>query len=129
MTFNTECLSAKFDEKRAIWVVRLRRRQVEEWEVQLGGAEHESGRGGVVKVRDEDEGWEEEFVHECKVLLTAVGGLVVPNELKIEGSENFEGKMFHSGRWDHTVDVKDKNVVVIGNGCKPSFPHSLCPCP
>lgn len=89
--------------------------------MQLGGSEHESGRGGVVKVNDEVEGWDEEFIHECKILLTAVGGLVVPNELEIEGSQKFEGKMFHSGRWDHTVNVQDKNVVVIGNGCKSLF--------
>jgi cation diffusion facilitator CzcD-associated flavoprotein CzcO len=29
--------------------------------------------------------------------------------------EKFEGQLFHSGNWDHSVDLKDKKIVVIGN--------------
>ncbi|MFT4635204.1 MAG: cation diffusion facilitator CzcD-associated flavoprotein CzcO [Arenicella sp.] len=30
-------------------------------------------------------------------------------------AEKFQGAVFHSGKWDHSVDLKDKKVVVIGN--------------
>jgi cation diffusion facilitator CzcD-associated flavoprotein CzcO len=36
---------------------------------------------------------------------------------EIRGIENFKGKVFHSARWDQTVDFTDKNVVVVGTGC------------
>lgn len=29
----------------------------------------------------------------------------------------FKGSVFHSAQWDHSVDLRDKDVVVIGNGC------------
>jgi cation diffusion facilitator CzcD-associated flavoprotein CzcO len=29
--------------------------------------------------------------------------------------EQFKGKLFHSGNWDHAVDLKDKKIAVIGN--------------
>lgn len=42
----------------------------------------------------------------------------MPNKLGIKGEQNFEGKIIHSAKWDHGVTLKDKRVVVIGNGCK-----------
>lgn len=53
----------------------------------------------------------------CKLFITAVGGLSAPNPCTIPGHENFKGPIFHSARWDHSVDCKDKNVIVVGNGC------------
>lgn len=55
----------------------------------------------------------------AKVVCSCVGGLVEPRAWPedIKGIENFEGKMFHSARWDYGVDLKDKNVVVVGTGC------------
>lgn len=35
----------------------------------------------------------------------------------MRGLEEFEGEVFHSARWDHTVDLSGKRVGVIGNGC------------
>ncbi|WFD29384.1 hypothetical protein MSPP1_000393 [Malassezia sp. CBS 17886] len=52
-----------------------------------------------------------------KVLFMAVGGLSQPNPCTIPGKENFKGPLFHSARWDHSVDLKNKNVIVVGNGC------------
>jgi len=60
------------------------------------------------------------FIQECQVLISSVGGLVMPNKLGIEGEQNFEGQILHSARWDHSVVLKDKRVAVIGNGCKPN---------
>lgn len=52
-----------------------------------------------------------------KMFFMAVGGLSEPNPCTIPGNENFKGAIFHSARWDHSVSTKDKNVIVVGNGC------------
>lgn len=58
------------------------------------------------------------FLHECQVLISAAGILVHPREIDVPGAETFAGKIFHSARWDHSVDLTGKDVVVIGNGCE-----------
>ncbi|KAH9210124.1 monooxygenase [Leptodontidium sp. 2 PMI_412] len=75
----------------------------------------EPGGRWLLQIRDKDTG--ELFFHECQILFSAAGQLVEPRELDIPGTESFEGKIFHSARWDHSVSLTDKDVVVIGNGC------------
>lgn len=58
------------------------------------------------------------FVQECKVLISGTGGLVEPNKVGIAGVEKFKGDILHSAKWDHKVSLEDKNVCIIGNGCK-----------
>ncbi|KAE8370649.1 hypothetical protein BDV27DRAFT_167514 [Aspergillus caelatus] len=58
-----------------------------------------------------------EYTHECQILFAATGQLVKPRPCEIPGASDFGGSIFHSARWDHSVDLKGKNVVVIGNGC------------
>ncbi|EFR02388.1 4-hydroxyacetophenone monooxygenase [Nannizzia gypsea CBS 118893] len=58
-----------------------------------------------------------EFTHECQVLFSAIGLLVKPRECDIPGKESFKGHIFHSARWNHSVSLEGKNVIVIGNGC------------
>lgn len=54
----------------------------------------------------------------AKVVVSGVGGLVEPKIFpEISGLEKFEGEIFHSARWNYNVDLKDKNVVVVGTGC------------
>ncbi|WFD05123.1 hypothetical protein MVES1_000449 [Malassezia vespertilionis] len=53
----------------------------------------------------------------AKMLFGCLGGLSQPNPCTIPGNENFKGPIFHSARWDHSVDLKNKNVIVVGNGC------------
>ncbi|KAJ5555993.1 flavoprotein [Penicillium frequentans] len=55
--------------------------------------------------------------HEAQILFAATGQLVEPKACDIPGAESFRGSLFHSAKWDHTVDLEGKNVVVIGNGC------------
>lgn len=57
------------------------------------------------------------FKHTTKILANSTGGLVTPNTFKPKGIENFKGVSMHSAIWDHSVDFKDKKVLVIGNGC------------
>lgn len=58
------------------------------------------------------------YEHRAKVLLFCLGGLVYPNQVDLPGlKDKFKGEYMHSALFDHSVDFKDKNVVVIGNGC------------
>jgi cation diffusion facilitator CzcD-associated flavoprotein CzcO len=76
-------------------------------------------RAKVVKEKGEAAVYSETEVVKAKVVVSCVGGLVEPRGWpdEIKGIENFKGKMFHSARWDETVDFQDKNVVVVGTGC------------
>ncbi|KAI4257145.1 MAG: hypothetical protein LQ352_001785 [Teloschistes flavicans] len=55
----------------------------------------------------------------ARIVCCCAGGLVEPNPWpsSIPGRDTFEGPIFHSARWEHKVDFKDKNVIVIGTGC------------
>jgi 4-hydroxyacetophenone monooxygenase len=49
-------------------------------------------------------------------LISAVGQLNKPKIPEIEGGNSFAGIQFHSSRWQHDVDLRGKNVAVIGTG-------------
>lgn len=55
----------------------------------------------------------------CKVLVSAVGGLVEPRgwPSDVEGRDTFRGEVFHSARWNKNVDLAGKNILVVGTGC------------
>ncbi|KAF8591629.1 FAD/NAD(P)-binding domain-containing protein [Ramaria rubella] len=91
VTLLTECESAEWDDSRQIWTVYLRNLET--------GEKH---------------------IHNCRLLFSGVGILVEPKEPDIPGKETFEGPLFHTARWIDGVDLKDKNVVVLGNGCSAS---------
>jgi cation diffusion facilitator CzcD-associated flavoprotein CzcO len=54
-----------------------------------------------------------------KILISAVGGIVEPKQFpeSIPGKEVFQGDIFHSARWNYDVNLKDKEVIVVGTGC------------
>ena len=52
----------------------------------------------------------------AEVLILARGALSEPRIPEIPGLETFAGPMFHSARWDHSVDLTGKRVGVIGTG-------------
>jgi cation diffusion facilitator CzcD-associated flavoprotein CzcO len=64
-----------------------------------------------------------------KVVLSCVGGLVDPKGWPedIPGIKDFKGAMFHSARWDHSVDFNNKDVIVVGTGCSSTqlVPHLI----
>lgn len=84
--FNTEVVSAVYDEDTARWTVTTRAEDGRETEL-TGNA-----------------------------VIAAVGQLNQPKLPDIEGVGNFQGPAFHSARWDHSVDLKGKRVGVIGTG-------------
>ncbi len=49
-------------------------------------------------------------------LVSAMGPLSAPAWPAIPGLETFEGKVFHSARWDHDHDLTGERVGVIGTG-------------
>ncbi|KAF5648423.1 monooxygenase [Fusarium tjaetaba] len=59
----------------------------------------------------------EVMTRRSKVLISAVGALSISKECDIPGSSDFEGRIFHTSKWDHSFDWKDKEVVIVGNGC------------
>lgn len=48
--------------------------------------------------------------------INGMGPLNRPSFPTIAGMETFKGDAFHSSNWDHSVDIKDKKVAVIGTG-------------
>ncbi|MEX2475991.1 flavin-containing monooxygenase [Marinobacter sp.] len=50
------------------------------------------------------------------VVVTATGQLNQPAYPGIDGMDRFKGTLFHSARWDHSYDLSDKTVAVIGTG-------------
>jgi len=52
----------------------------------------------------------------ARYVVLANGILTTPKLARIEGMETFQGKSFHTSRWDYNVDLKDKRVGIIGTG-------------
>ncbi len=50
------------------------------------------------------------------IVVCASGVLHHPEYPEIEGLESFAGTQFHTARWDHTIDLSDKKVGIIGTG-------------
>ena len=53
-------------------------------------------------------------VYRSRIFVSAIGmmnKIVWPD---IEARESFKGSFFHSARWDHKIDVRNRNVGVIG---------------
>jgi 4-hydroxyacetophenone monooxygenase len=84
--FDTEVLSARYDERTAQWSVTLR-------------AKH---------------GPEEEIT--AHALISAVGQLNRPKIPELPGLDGFRGAAFHSAAWDHDVRLSGRRVAVIGSG-------------
>lgn len=55
--------------------------------------------------------------HICQVLFNCGGALVKPNPVAFPGQDSFNGDIFHSAEWNHSVSLKGKRIIVIGNGC------------
>lgn len=62
---------------------------------------------------------------EADVVISAVGQLNQPLVPDIAGLDDFAGPMWHTARWDDSVDLTGKDVVVIGTGASAfqAIPH------
>ncbi|KAM0717731.1 hypothetical protein Q7P37_007583 [Cladosporium fusiforme] len=88
VTFNTTVEKALWNEEGQFWETTLKNQQTKET-----------------------------YTKRSRVLVSGVGNLSVPRDCEITGADKYKGKMFHSALWDHSFDWKDKDVVVLGNGC------------
>ena len=52
----------------------------------------------------------------AKTVIFTTGPITEPSFPKIKGIDSFKGEMFHSARWNHEYDLKDKRIAVIGTG-------------
>ncbi len=52
----------------------------------------------------------------AKTLISGTGGLSEPRLPDLDGLATFRGPLFHSARWDHSVDLVGKRIAVIGTG-------------
>jgi cation diffusion facilitator CzcD-associated flavoprotein CzcO len=52
----------------------------------------------------------------ARVLVSAAGALADPTYPDIPGLDTFAGTVMHSARWDHSHDLADERVAVIGTG-------------
>lgn len=110
---NTDVKQAQWLESQQAWEVTLQHLMI--------GAGDMSEQDRALKI--EREGHNAVYTYEekirCKILISAVGGLVQPKlwPESIPGRENFKGEIFHSARWRYDIDLEDKHVVVIGTGC------------
>lgn len=52
----------------------------------------------------------------ASVVISCVGVLTRPSIPQIAGIEQFRGPVFHTSRWDHSLDLTGKRVAVIGTG-------------
>ncbi|KAF8888357.1 hypothetical protein BD779DRAFT_1440214 [Infundibulicybe gibba] len=50
------------------------------------------------------------------ILISAIGILEVPRVADIPGAKDFAGDVFHSARWNKSVELHGRKVAVIGNG-------------
>lgn len=57
------------------------------------------------------------FTRDSEILISCVGTISIPQDCKIPGHENYEGKIWHSARWNHTEELHGKRVAIVGNGC------------
>jgi cation diffusion facilitator CzcD-associated flavoprotein CzcO len=54
--------------------------------------------------------------YSCRTLVVAAGRLSEPRMPRLAGLDDFTGPVFHSSRWDHSVDLAGKRVGVVGTG-------------
>lgn len=59
----------------------------------------------------------QEFHHEAKVLISAVGGYTNPEHPDIPGLDKFEGTVLHTAQWSEVPNLCGRRVAVVGNGC------------
>ncbi len=54
--------------------------------------------------------------YSAQFVIMACGPMHVPVMPRVPGLETFTGLGFHSSRWRHDIDLRDKRVAVIGTG-------------
>lgn len=108
--FNTQAISASYDEEACVWHVRIADAE------QVGAfmAARDIKPGDALPVSDA--AFPATRVVTARVVVSGMGGLSTPAYPNLKGLKSFQGKTFHSQRWDHDYDLQGKRVAVIGTG-------------
>lgn len=56
-------------------------------------------------------------IHTSQFIINCIGGLAQVSHFEAPGLENFAGEYMHTAIWNDSVNLKDKNIIVVGNGC------------
>lgn len=96
-----------------------------EWEIHLttlapfAGDLSDADRRERVRTEGESEIYLEKSTIRTRILISCAGELAEPNSWPrdVPGLELFQGRVFHSARWKEDIDLKNKDVVVVGTGC------------
>jgi cation diffusion facilitator CzcD-associated flavoprotein CzcO len=110
---NTDVREVKWLDSEKLWEITLQHLMVGAGDL----SEHD--RAQKIKNQGADSVYVGKEIIRAKVVVSCVGGLVEPKSWPeaISGQEKFQGEIFHSARWRYDVDLKDKEVIVIGTGC------------
>jgi 4-hydroxyacetophenone monooxygenase len=79
----------------------------------IGAVYDEASRRWSVTVSGSD-GAQESI--QANILISGVGQLNRPAIPNIPGLSEFPGPAFHTAQWDHSIDLTDKRVALIGTG-------------
>ncbi|KAJ3483526.1 hypothetical protein NLI96_g6248 [Meripilus lineatus] len=72
----------------------------------------------LYKITSQDSKSKKIFNDAAQIVICATGILYVPFvPPELESIKKFRGSAFHSARWDNTIDLHNKRVAVVGNGC------------
>ena len=110
---NTEVSELRWLENEQVWQATLLHM------VQGTGDLSTKERQKIMNGKGREAVYVKEEIVRAKIVCSAAGGLVEPNTWPemIPGKDQFEGDIFHSARWDSSVDLQDKDVIVVGTGC------------
>lgn len=85
-----------------------------------GVVDHMRFGNAVTDLRFSDGRWdvtlEDGSTDRADIVVAATGVLHHPAYPDIAGLDDFSSSMFHTARWDHSVDLSDKRVGIIGTG-------------
>ncbi|KAM0082237.1 hypothetical protein ACKRZS_005605 [Fusarium odoratissimum] len=84
--FNREVIRAVWDEDTSKWDLTVR---------------HSNGEVENIK---------------CNAIVSGSGLFATPNLPDFPGLKDFKGPVFHTAKWDHSVDYRNKRVALIGTG-------------
>jgi cation diffusion facilitator CzcD-associated flavoprotein CzcO len=100
--FHHEVTAARWDEEAKLWRIQVDARTRD------GATPRASSPGGRSGACPRE--------LSAELLIAAPGPLSEPKLPEIEGLERFQGKVFHSARWDHEHSLQGERVAVIGTG-------------
>ncbi|KAH7160401.1 hypothetical protein B0J13DRAFT_644019 [Dactylonectria estremocensis] len=111
ISLNTEVRACEWDARNQLWTLSARRLVPGTGDLSISEREAELKEYGTLCL--------EEYSISCKILVSAVGGLVEPAPWpsNVPGRDEFRGSIMHSAQWNSDIDLRDKDVVVVGTGC------------